>query len=155
DLVVVHQLGATFVGDSREIGDPDVAPGLGWDPPDRLTPASISLSRATSVWSRPVPNTAAAADQSSRQDAERGAAVAVLCAKSRAIEMSFSIRSKPNPESKLPESTNCLNFFWVELFMPVEAFSTSTISAGSSPNFRPITSASMPATKPAAETRLF
>lgn len=59
------------------------------------------------------------------------------------------------PALNLRDSTNCLNFFWVELFMPVAAFKTSTITAGSSPKRWPISSASMPIRKPPAETRLF
>ena len=68
---------------------------------------------------------------------------------------SFTIKSNPNPESNRRDNTNCLNFFCVELFIPVASFSTSTINAGSSPNRCPISSASMPIRKPPALTRLF
>jgi hypothetical protein len=47
-----------------------------------------------------------------------------------------------------------LNFFCVELFVPVAAFSTSTITAGSRPKRWSISSASIPIRKPPALTRL-
>ena len=68
---------------------------------------------------------------------------------------SLSIKSSPKPLLNSRDSTNCLNFFWVELFMPVDAFSTSTINAGSRPKRWPISSASIPIMNPPALTRLF
>ena len=71
-----------------------------------------------------------------------------------AIVRSFSIRSRPKPLSNLRDSTNCLNFFCEELFIPVEALITSTIRAGSRPKRWPMSRASMPIRKPPALTRL-
>ncbi len=78
----------------------------------------------------------------------------VALATPSAMPRSLTIRSRPKPASNLRDSTNCLNFFCVELFMPVETLSTSTISAGSRPKRWPISSASMPIRKPPALTRL-
>ncbi|MNL32385.1 hypothetical protein D3C87_1542310 [compost metagenome] len=72
-----------------------------------------------------------------------------------AMPRSLTIRSRPKPELNWRDSTNCLNFFCVELFMPVDALSTSTITFGSRPNCWPISIASTPIRKPPADTRLF
>ncbi len=50
-----------------------------------------------------------------------------------AIDRSFASSPMVNPASNLRDSIYCLNFFWVELFIPVAALSTSVITPGSRP----------------------
>ena len=83
-------------------------------------PASLSDRRATAVWSWPLPSTFAADAHRSRHREAKGVGVPVFAPMSSAMPRSFTIRSRPKPESNLRDSTNCLNFFCVELFMPVD-----------------------------------
>jgi hypothetical protein len=63
---------------------------------------------------------------------------------------SFAIRASLNPEANAPVSTCCGILRSVVLLRPVEALIASSIGAGSSPKARATSSASKPASVPAA-----
>jgi len=63
---------------------------------------------------------------------------------------SLVIRASANPEAKAFVNTCWGIFRSVVLFFPVEALITAISVFGSRPNFSPTSSASMPATVPAA-----
>ncbi len=75
-----------------------------------------------------------------------------MCAISAAVRRSFAINAIAKPELKLPERMNGFIFSSVELLRPVETFSTSTSTSGSTPNFSATIAASQAAASPAAET---
>ncbi len=70
------------------------------------------------------------------------------------MDRSLSISASEKPLSKRRESTNRLDFFWLEFVMPVEALSTSAILAGSRPKRWPTSSAATPMRHPPALTSL-
>jgi hypothetical protein len=48
----------------------------------------------------------------------------VLAGDPEAIPRSFTMRSRPKPVAVVRESTNCLSFTFVALFMPVDSLRT-------------------------------
>jgi len=67
-----------------------------------------------------------------------------------AMPTSFAMNASLKPEANAPVSTCCGILRSVVLFLPVEALIASSIGAGSSPKARATSSASKPASVPAA-----